>query len=325
MLRRFRLFFQLTGLLALAWLWPSLGGGVDALLPMRKLAVAVLFFMAGVSLRPRDVARSAGKVRCHIVIHAALFGLFPALVAGTHFPFDRMAGGQITLGLYALSALPATVSSCVVFTTLAYGSSGIALFNAVLSNLIGLFVSPLLFLLFLQAGEVSIVLNKSAIVIKMALLVVAPFVFGQMFPRRGRAWFRRRPRVCRTVNVAAILAIVYFSFCDLFLRSGTALAARPVVFLCFYLALLNLAMLGLLKLLAGLLRFSSPDRIAVMFTGSQKTLAMGMPLIIAFAESDPSLSAGLMALPIIVYHPLQLIIASFARDWVAGPDTFEGN
>mmetsp|Transcript_35483 Transcript_35483/g.66229 ORF Transcript_35483/g.66229 Transcript_35483/m.66229 type:complete len:190 (+) Transcript_35483:102-671(+) len=54
--------------------------------------------------------------------------------------------------------------------------------------------------------------------------------------------------------------------------------------------------------------FSLPQRIAGLFCSTHKTVAMGVPLINTLFEHSESL--GLYTLPLLMYHPIQLLIGS---------------
>jgi sodium/bile acid cotransporter 7 len=63
--------------------------------------------------------------------------------------------------------------------------------------------------------------------------------------------------------------------------------------------------------LSRVLGFSREDEIAIVFCGSKKTLASGVPMAqILFAGQ----AVGLLVLPLMIFHQLQLMVcASIAR------------
>ena len=71
------------------------------------------------------------------------------------------------------------------------------------------------------------------------------------------------------------------------------------------------------------LHFSPEDRIAAVFCGSKKSLAAGVPMAQVMFGAHPSLA--LILLPIMVYHPLQLVVCGWlATRWAkreASPGT----
>jgi hypothetical protein len=50
-------------------------------------------------------------------------------------------------------------------------------------------------------------------------------------------------------------------------------------------------------------------RIVALFGATHKTVAMGVPLINSIYEDDPLV--GLYTLPLLIWHPLQLLVGSF--------------
>ena len=75
---------------------------------------------------------------------------------------------------------------------------------------------------------------------------------------------------------------------------------------------------GLVELLSRLLRFNRPDRIAASFCAPQKTLASGVPLAKVIFGAHPGL--GLILLPIMVYHLLQLLVCGYLAGRWARPE-----
>jgi len=73
--------------------------------------------------------------------------------------------------------------------------------------------------------------------------------------------------------------------------------------------------LGLCHWATGRLGFALPDRITVLFGGSQKSLATGVPIAqVLFAGG----TMGALLLPLMVYHQVQLMTcAALARRFQA--------
>jgi len=70
--------------------------------------------------------------------------------------------------------------------------------------------------------------------------------------------------------------------------------------------------LGLTWLAGRVLGFARDERIAALFCGSKKTLASGVPMARLIFGAQPGLAVIL--LPIMIYHPLQLLVGG----WLAG-------
>jgi len=189
-IRRFRLSLQIVALLVLAFLWPRIGVALESALSAKKGAIVLIFVVTGLTLNTRQLPESLGKFRVHLLTLTVMFVVFPLVILLTHAPFDGVAGGQLTVGLFAMASLPTTIFSCVVFTSLAGGDSAAALFNSVFANLAGIVVSPILFVFLSRAGNVSLNVDKVALFASVVWLVLLPFAVGQLCRRP----LRRGPR-----------------------------------------------------------------------------------------------------------------------------------
>src|SRR5690606_24800077 len=110
------------------------------------------------------------KWRVHIVVQAATFGLFPALVLAFIFFAQGHVENDVLLGFFYLAALPGTVSSSVAMTSLARGNVPVAIFNATLSAFLGVFLTPLLMAWYMNSTGASLPLQD--VIIKIVLLVL---------------------------------------------------------------------------------------------------------------------------------------------------------
>jgi sodium/bile acid cotransporter 7 len=284
--------------------------------------VVALFFISGLTLNTRELFRELRNVKVHAYVHLFTFLLFPLVVLATRFPFDRYYGGQLTLGLYLLAAVPITISSCIALTTVAGGNRAAALFNAVSTNMLGIVLSPFLFKLLARMGDLVVEVDALAVLLKLVKIVIVPFAVGQLVrPWRPAAAFADRHRAAFSrASMYVILFIVYLGFCGTVTRmrgqpAGSGIGTPALVGLGGYLLALNVALLLIITLTARLMRFGKQDRIALLFSAPQKTLALGLPMVISICESSPDLSVGVLSIPVIMYHPIQLVVASIIKDW----------
>jgi sodium/bile acid cotransporter 7 len=209
-----------------------------------------------------------------------------------------------------LCALPSTVSSSVALTAAARGNIAAAVFNATLSSLIGVVLTPLW--LSLVLGTAGQALPFGSVVLDLALWLLLPLVIGQLSrPLLGGFAERHKARI-NVVDRLTILLLVYTSFCDsvkggVWRSGGAALLISGGASL----LLLGLA-LGATWWAGRVLGFERGDRIAALFCGSKKTLASGIPMARLIFPATPALAVIL--LPIMIYHPLQLVVGG----WLAG-------
>jgi solute carrier family 10 (sodium/bile acid cotransporter), member 7 len=301
--------------IGLAWLFPSPGAAGGFLHPelLTKAGVALIFFLHGVALSFGALKAGALNWRLHLLVQLCTFLLFPLLgllvmaALGEHVP----AG--LKLGFFYLCALPSTVSSSVAMTAAARGNVAGAVFNATLSSLIGVVLTPL---------WIGAVLNTTGhpvpigpVMIDLVRWLVLPLAAGQLCRPWLGDYAKRHKAGINVVDRATILLLVYTSFCDSFQQgvwTGNG-ALTLLIVLAVTGGIFAVAVLATSRL-AGVFHFDRADRITAIFCGSKKTLASGVPMAKLIFGASPAL--GLILLPIMIYHPLQLVICGFlARRW----------
>ena len=302
---------------AAAFAWPQMGatGGPLHLSVVTSLGVALVFFVHGAALSPQALRAGAANWRLHVLVHASTFGLFPAL----GFAFFWGAAGWMPeeprLGVFYLCALSSTISSSVAMTALGKGNVAGAVFDATLSGLLGMVLTPFLVRLVSRASGHALPLGPAFLGVAIRLLL--PFAAGQAL----RPWIlpvvlRHKPWAA-TADRGVILLIVYGAFCD---SAAEGLWSRYSAWVVLQIALVVATLLGLVltftTLAARTLRFSREDEVAAVFCGSKKSLANGAPIAKVLFGASPSL--GMIVLPLMLYHQLQLIVcAMLARRYAA--------
>jgi sodium/bile acid cotransporter 7 len=307
---------MLAATVGLAFVLPARGvarAGVDVGV---DAAVAGLFFLYGARLSPAAVWTALTHWRLQALVFVSTFLLFPVIglalgaLARPYFPAD------VTLGLMFLCLLPSTVQSSIAFTSIARGNVPAALGSASLSNLAGVVVTPLLASVLLRAGGG---LSLAAIG-DIALQIVLPFGLGQgLRPWIGR-WLLARPVLTAIIDRGSILLIVYAAF-----SAGSAAGVWRLVSAANLAAIvaLDIVVLALVIVATTLasrwLGFSKEDEIAIVFCGSKKSLASGVPMAnILFAGH----AVGLVVLPLMIFHQAQLFVcATLARRYAKRPAT----
>ncbi len=286
------------------WLQPEL---------LNKLGVALIFFLHGAGLP--FAALKAGTLRwpLHVVVQASTFVVFPLLGLGLLALVGRWLPADLQLGFFYLCALPSTVSSSVAMTVLARGNVPAAVFNATLSGLLGVFLTPLWVSWRMQTAGQAFPVGE--VILDLVCWLLVPLALGQLSRPWLAEWVTRHRKLVNRVDRGTILLLVYTSFCDsvtwgVWAGRGLGLVAAT--------ALGGLGLFGLLFLVTNALgracSFSREDRITAVFCGSKKTLASGVPMAQLMFAGHPGLS--LILLPILIYHPLQLLICGMlAARW----------
>jgi sodium/bile acid cotransporter 7 len=297
----------------LAWLAPNPGAKGGWMHPevLNKLGVALIFFLHGAGLSFAALKSGALAWRLHLVVQLTTFVLFPLLGLLTLHLLGDAISPDVGLGFFFLCALPSTVSSSVALTAVARGNVPAAVFNATLSNLVGVLATPLW--LGVVVGKSGHALPLGRVIVDLLLWLVLPLVLGQLArPRVGAVIQRHKPRV-QLVDRLTILLLVYTSFCDSVKNgvwSGHGIGAVLAAFaLCLALFVMVMATVWAASRALG---FPFADRITAAFCGSKKTLASGVPMAQLIFRGYPGLSVVL--LPLMIYHPLQLVLCG----WLAG-------
>jgi len=299
----------------LAWAFPDPGASGGWMHPelVTKGGVALIFFLHGLMLSFGALRAGALNWRLHLLVQGCTFLLFPIIGLALNAAFSGHISFELALGLFFLCALPSTVSSSVAMTATAHGNVAGAVFNATLSSLIGIVLTPLWVAWVMKTtGEPQPIVP---VIVDLLKWLVLPLVLGHALRPWIGAWALRHKQRVSVVDRLAILLLVYTSFCDSFKQGvWTGNSAGQLVVL----SLVCVALLALVMLLTALaargLGFNREDQIAAIFCGSKKTLASGVPMAKLIFGAHPGL--GLILLPIMIYHPLQLIICGLlAQRW----------
>jgi sodium/bile acid cotransporter 7 len=301
---------------ALAWLFPSAGAKGGSLHPelINKLGVSLIFFLHGLTLSFAALLAGTRKWRVHVLVQGSTFILFPVLGLVVLAATAGRVDDELRTGLFFLCALPSTVSSSVALTAAARGNVAAAVFNATLSSLLGVVLTPLW--LSLALGAAGQALPLGSVVLDLLRWLVLPLLVGQAARPWLGGWATRHKARINLVDRLTILLLVYTSFCDsvvagVWQSGGVTLAVSAVT--C---GLLLLLALGLTWLLGRALGLERADRIAALFCGSKKTLASGVPMARLIFGAHPHLA--IVLLPIMIYHPLQLVVGGWLASRLAG-------
>jgi sodium/bile acid cotransporter 7 len=306
----------ILGMVGLASLLPVYGRGAMVAGHVTQAAIALLFFLHGARLAPKAALAGARHWRLHIVVLASTFVLFPLLGLAARALWPGLLTRELWMGLLLLCVLPSTVQSSIAFTSIARGNVPAALCAATASNLLGMALTPLLagFLLSAQGG---FSLQGAGDIVLQLLL---PFAAGQAARPLIGQWAGRNKRLLGLVDRGSILLVVYVAFSegvsqgiwhqlDLS-RLGTLLAMD---------AALLAAVLVLTTLASRVLGFSRADEITIVFCGSKKSLASGLPM------ASVLLAGPSVVLPLMLFHQIQLMAcAALARRYAAGGAVAEG-
>jgi solute carrier family 10 (sodium/bile acid cotransporter), member 7 len=304
----------IVGMVGLASVLPAHGEGTVAANYGTDAAIALLFFLHGARLQPKVALAGASNWRLHALVFASTFGLFPALGLAARAIAPGLLPTPLWTGVLLLCVLPSTVQSSIAFTSIARGNVAAAICSASASNLLGILLTPLLTgLLMRTQGGFSL-----HAVGDVVLQLLVPFVAGQLARPWLADWAGRNKTLLGMVDRGSILLVVYAAFSEgvthgIWHQLDWSLFAILMLVNAALLAAVLAATAGISRLLG----FSREDRITVVFCGSKKSLASGLPMASVLFAGQP---VGLIVLPLMLFHQIQLMAcAALARRYAAEP------
>lgn len=292
---------------------PGAPGGILHPEITSRVAVVVIFFVQGLVLALDALRAGLMRWRLHVLVQSFTYLVIPALGIALDAVFGRWLPAELRLGFLYLSMLPTTVSSAVMFTALAKGNTAGAIVNTTMSNVFGVVVTPLWVsvMLHVRGGAIT----PWSLMGEISLLVLAPLVAGQIVRPFARHWIAAHHHRTGSISGGLVLFIVYTAFAGsvasgMWVRYGWAPAALAAIGAALFFALV----LALTIVAVRVMRLSPADRTAALFCAPQKTLAAGVPMAKLIFASNPAL--GLILLPVMFYHPLQLLVSGVLVNWI---------
>jgi sodium/bile acid cotransporter 7 len=292
----------ILSMVALASLLPVTGPAIDALDWITKIAIALLFFLHGARLPVETVWSGIRNWPLHLLIFFMTFVLFPlAGFAIAHVP-NWVLPSILVPGVLFLACLPSTVQSSIAFTSIARGNVAGAIVSASASNLIGIALTPVLVSLLIGAHGAEVSPSAAG---RIALQLLLPFVSGQIARRWIAGWAARQKSPLALFDRGTILLVVYAAFSAAVVNGiWHQVSLGDLIRLLLVCCALLAAILTASALVARLLSFDKADEIAIIFCGSKKSLASGVPIAgILF----PTAAVGTIILPLMLFHQVQLI------------------
>ncbi|HEY1935767.1 MAG TPA: bile acid:sodium symporter family protein [Acetobacteraceae bacterium] len=306
----------IVSMVGLATLLPAHGAGVAYANGATVAAIALMFFLQGARLAPSAALAGASHWRLHLVVFLSTFALFPLLGLAARAVAPGLLTPPLWSGVLLLCMLPSTVQASIAFTSIARGNVPAAICSATASNLLGIVVTPLLAALLLRTQGGFSAHGVGDILLQLLL----PFAAGQAARPWIGAWAARNKTLVGLADRGSILLIVYAAFSEgvthgIWHQVDLAQMAKLVAVDAALLGTVLLATAGL----ARALRFNRADAITIIFCGSKKSLASGLPMAGILFAGQP---VGLIILPLMLFHQIQLMTcATLARRFAAAGQT----
>lgn len=290
---------------AIAIVFPARGSFADGFDVFTNIAIALLFFLYGARLSTREAVNGIKHWKLHLTILAFTFVVYPIIGLALR-PLTAFIANDLYLGILYLTLVPSTVQSSVAFTSIARGNVPGAIVSASASNLAGVVITPLLVMALMGAGDGIHI--DSSVFFEISVLLLLPFVLGQL----TRKWVGNlaASKATKVVDRGSIAMVVYAAFSKGMVDGiWASISVWQILFQIVFSTAFVFFMLWLTKIVSKKLGFSREDIIAIQFCGSKKSLATGLPMAsVIFASGGTSL--GLLILPLMIYHQVQLMICA---------------
>ncbi|WCM87148.1 bile acid:sodium symporter family protein [Acidovorax sp. NCPPB 3576] len=318
----------LLATVALASLLPASGRVAQGFEQATLAAVALLFFLHGAKLSRQAIVAGLSHWRLHLVVVASTFVLFPLIGWALRPVLQPLVTPELYLGVLFLCVLPATVQSSIAFTAMARGNMPAAVCAASGSTLLGIVITPLLVGWLLPGVPVAHSTAGAAgggthdllaSIGRITLQLFVPFLSGHLLRPWISGFVQRRAAVLKFVDQGSILLVVYTAFSAAVIeglwRQIPLPALAGLVVVCAVILAIALATTTWVGRRFG---FSKEDEITVVFCGSKKSLASGVPMAKVLFASH---AVGAIVLPLMVFHQMQLMVcAVLAQRYARRPE-----
>lgn len=284
-------------------------------------AIAILFFLHGAKLSREAVMQGLMHWKLHALVFAFTFALFPVLGLMAKPVLVPLLGQELYWGFLFMCFLPSTVQSSIAFTSVAQGNVAGAICSASFSNIIGMFITPVLVSFFIL-GQSDHGFDPTSSIIQITLLLLIPFILGQLLRPYIFPYMQKMPGIVKAFDQGSILMVVYGAFSSAVVaglwHQVSAATLLLLIAACSVLLTITILLALYIPRWTG---FSRADQKAIFFCGSKKTLASGVPMAQILFIGQP---LGMIVLPIMIFHQIQLmvcgVIANYWAKQSAGKD-----
>ncbi|MGY8767317.1 MAG: bile acid:sodium symporter family protein [Pirellulales bacterium] len=309
LLRQRWFLFALAGVITVGFTFSVALEPLSQMALLRNGIVITVLFLMSFPLQFGDLRKAVQKPGGALLASGLNYGFMPILA----WIFSLSMTGDLAIGLNLAAATPCTLASAAVWTRKAGGNDATALMVTIITNLSCFVITPLC-LLWTTGQAVEIKLER--MIFTLGLMVLVPLAVGQLLriPRPLGTWATLNKARLGIVAQIGVLSIVFLGC----IKSGLNLRELPpeesphiLSFVWMIFAVLAVHSIGLLiaHKIAKRLKFSRPERIAIGFASSQKTLMVGLLIAATYYEASP-----LAILPMVTFHVGQLLIDTIVAD-----------
>lgn len=312
MLKKFKIDPFVIGIvisIGIAYFFPQ-PGAAGSPIPLNLISsfgISLIFFFYGLSLNPEVIKNGLKNWKLHLTVQSSTFLLFPLLILPFFPLFKDTSYELLWLAFLFMAALPSTVSSSVVMVSMAKGNLPAAIFNASISGIIGIVLTPLWMMPFITQADVAF--DFSSIYFQLITEIVIPLILGLSLRKFLGSWAQKHKRKLNLFDKFVILLIIYKSFVKSFedeiFSSVSLLEMAAMIGLVLLLFFIVYSLTGWF---GKLLNFNREDRITCQFCGTKKSLVHGT--VFSEALFGQTSIIGIILLPLMFYHAFQILIIS---------------
>lgn len=295
----------------LASFMPVAGQAAEVFSSITTIAIAILFFLHGAKLSREAVVEGLMHWKLHTLVFAFTFALFPIIGLLAKPVLVPLLGQELYWGFLFMCFLPSTVQSSIAFTSVAQGNVAGAVCSASFSNIVGMFITPILVAFFIL-GQSQHGFDPTSSIMQITLLLLVPFILGQIL----RPWvfpqMKKRPEIVKFFDQGSILMVVYGAFSSAVVAGLWHQVSLTTLLLLIIACSVLLTVVMLLALFVPRwIGFDKADQKTIFFCGSKKTLASGVPMAQILFIGQP---IGMIVLPIMIFHQIQLMVCGIVAN-----------
>jgi len=290
---------------------PVSGQAAEVFSSITTIAIAILFFLHGAKLSREAVVEGLMHWKLHTLVFAFTFALFPIIGLLAKPVLVPLLGQELYWGFLFMCFLPSTVQSSIAFTSVAQGNVAGAVCSASFSNIVGMFITPILETFFIL-GQSQHGFDPTSSIMQITLLLLVPFILGQIL----RPWvfpqMKKMPEIVKFFDQGSILMVVYGAFSSAVVAGLWHQVSLTTLLLLIIACSVLLTLVMLLALFVPRwIGFDKADQKTIFFCGSKKTLASGVPMAQILFIGQP---IGMIVLPIMIFHQIQLMVCGIVAN-----------
>ena len=311
LLALYRFTILLFIMVILASFVPVSGQAAEVFSSITTIAIAILFFLHGAKLSREAVVEGLMHWKLHTLVFAFTFALFPIIGLLAKPVLVPLLGQELYWGFLFMCFLPSTVQSSIAFTSVAQGNVAGAVCSASFSNIVGMFITPILVAFFIL-GQSQHGFDPTSSIMQITLLLLVPFILGQIL----RPWvfpqMKKMPEIVKIFDQGSILMVVYGAFSSAVVAGLWHQVSLTTLLLLIIACSVLLTLVMLLALFVPRwIGFDKADQKTIFFCGSKKTLASGVPMAQILFIGQP---IGMIVLPIMIFHQIQLMVCGIVAN-----------